>query len=496
VIDLLIALSLSVVTSYHIGNSLTHDMQPEGLAALSASRGIDHQVGFHIRGSWPLQTILANPDETSIEPNEFGTFAQALPNNAWDIVTFQPHVNNEPPTRLGMDVGSIKTIIDLTRTNPANENTNFYIYQGWPQLSGSYQTAWTKSSPDDLNTPMSRSREYYDHLIERVRAETDANVYMIPTGEVFYELDVRMRAGQIPGFASVNQLYRDSLHLTYGPGRFVAGATAFSTIMGQYPTGLEIPSGVNFYGPPGSLTAEQQAAILETIRDVLDKHSYSGVSLPPPLQADFDNNLVVDDEDREFLMQSLDVTKPYDMDLDGDVDGRDFLAWQRQYRTTVPAEQIAVADLNDDGIINNGDLAHWQEAYGISNAADVDGDGDTDGRDFLAWQRAHPDNIGDTNHDYLVDGSELAEWQASFAFDIHADANGDGNVDNVDLAIWESENGRTWTYPAAISAPPLVSQTSSLSELVVVPEPATVFWLAISGPALLLRRSVRSAAQD
>lgn len=142
--DLLVALSLSVVTSYHIGNSFTDDMRPSSVAALSASRGIEHEVGYHIRFSWSLDRILADPDQVSVTPNEFGTLGQALPNYAWDIVAVQPHPSAS--TTLASDIELIKQIIDLTRSNPANANTNFYIYQGWPQSSTSYQSAWLASS--------------------------------------------------------------------------------------------------------------------------------------------------------------------------------------------------------------------------------------------------------------------------------------------------------------------------------------------------------------
>ena len=64
------------------------------------------------------------------------------------------------------------------------------------------------------------------------------------------------------------------------------------------------------------------------------------------------------------------VTKNADLDGDGDTDGRDFLIWQR----TV--------------------------------GADYDNDGDVDGRDFLVWQRgSSPNPIGT---------GDLADWQSNY----------------------------------------------------------------------------------
>ena len=45
------------------------------------------------------------------------------------------------------------------------------------------------------------------------------------------------------------------------------------------------------------------------------------------------------------------------------------------------------SDFNLDQTVDHVDLALWQSAYGVDNSADADGDGDTDGRDFLIWQR-------------------------------------------------------------------------------------------------------------
>jgi hypothetical protein len=45
------------------------------------------------------------------------------------------------------------------------------------------------------------------------------------------------------------------------------------------------------------------------------------------------------------------------------------------------------ADFNDDGSVNAQDLAAWSDAFGSAPAGDADGDNDSDGADFLQWQR-------------------------------------------------------------------------------------------------------------
>jgi hypothetical protein len=45
-------------------------------------------------------------------------------------------------------------------------------------------------------------------------------------------------------------------------------------------------------------------------------------------------------------------------------------------------------DFNGDGVVNGGDLNDWKAGFGVAGGAgDADRDGDADGADFLAWQR-------------------------------------------------------------------------------------------------------------
>jgi hypothetical protein len=60
---------------------------------------------------------------------------------------------------------------------------------------------------------------------------------------------------------------------------------------------------------------------------------------------------------------------PYnaDFDNDGDVDGMDFLVWQRNVGST--AGYLSEGDANHDGLVDEGDLAIWQDQYGNSESA-------------------------------------------------------------------------------------------------------------------------------
>jgi hypothetical protein len=67
-----------------------------------------------------------------------------------------------------------------------------------------------------------------------------------------------------------------------------------------------------------------------------------------------------------------------DFDGDGDVDGRDFLLWQRGFGTTTNAEKID-GDADNDGDVNGDDLVIWQDQYAtVPPLAAVNTDDSTD----------------------------------------------------------------------------------------------------------------------
>ncbi len=107
--------------------------------------------------------------------------------------------------------------------------------------------------------------------------------------------------------------------------------------------------------------------------------------------------------------------------------------WPNGNNATVYVDRIALTDTT----------------YVPPENADFDGDGDIDGKDFLAWQRG------------FGTGTTLAQ----------GDANGDGMVDSTDLNIWQSQYG---TSPALITAE-------------AVPEPATICSLLLFFAGINLR---------
>lgn len=104
---------------------------------------------------------------------------------------------------------------------------------------------------------------------------------------------------------------------------------------------------------------------------------------------------------------------PGDFDRNGVVDGADFLHWQR-----TAGAASAPGDADDDLAVDATDLALWQNGFSVfgSVATDFNGDGRTDGADFLAWQRGHGELVepADADRSGAVDVADLASWHANY----------------------------------------------------------------------------------
>ncbi len=112
-----------------------------------------------------------------------------------------------------------------------------------------------------------------------------------------------------------------------------------------------------------------------------------------------------------------------DFSMDGNVNGRDFLIWQRNGGG--PGRTFAQGDATGDGYVNGADLTVWQNTFGQSGG-------------HVNWR-------ADFNRDGAVNAADDAILQAHFgmvecASRFDGDADGDGDVDNDDEAIWLDES--------------------------------------------------------
>ena len=145
-----------------------------------------------------------------------------------------------------------------------------------------------------------------------------------------------------------------------------------------------------------------------------DIYAEFGDELVLPIVGNFDPPVVAADPTNQSTEDSG------DFDQDGDVDGADFLSWQRGYGMN-GEPSMSDGDGNADGSVDYDDMALWSSAFGSGNfvAADFNEDGSVDGNDLAAWGGGFgavtlAGAAGDTNWDGRVDGADFLNWQRNY----------------------------------------------------------------------------------
>lgn len=288
---------------YHVGNSVTDTIRYSGLQHLAESRGNTHKWGRSMIPGAPLSWTWQYASSTISEP-PYGTFSNALPNYTWNAVTLQPFdrqlgsrsnpVSTTPGTvpLSDNDIPMVRSYVNQALQNAGNANTQFYIYSRWPrrdEVGGvyqpfDYQAKWNRTYTGGWDGT-NESRDFFQKLTNEVRLaypSMSKPVLLVPVGDVLYEIDRRMEAGQVPGYTDIVQVYQDGIHFT-NVGSYIVGLTFYATIYKDDPRGMSVPAD---WAPTQSydkLITPQQAAIFQdAVWSVVAGHPYSGVAVPEP----------------------------------------------------------------------------------------------------------------------------------------------------------------------------------------------------------------------
>ncbi|MGC8711269.1 MAG: sugar-binding protein [Leptodesmis sp.] len=269
---------------YMIGNSLTDQVRYSGFQALAESRGKSHIWGRSMVPGAPLEFFVNNPT-TGFNQEPFGYYQNAFCNYQWDVVTLQSYDRHLYNEELIGDIQALDTL--LAPLQAVSPNVQIYIYAQWPLHNGlDWDTQWLRPYTGSWDGTY-RTQAYYELLTHELHtAEPSLKIpLMIPVGQVIYALNKRMKAGLVPGYNSITQLYTDETHLN-NVGSYLVALTFFATIYQENPLKLPIPQE---YQPDPTrsydqaLSSELAAILQNTVWDVVTTTLLAGVSAVGPL---------------------------------------------------------------------------------------------------------------------------------------------------------------------------------------------------------------------
>jgi hypothetical protein len=84
-----------------------------------------------------------------------------------------------------------------------------------------------------------------------------------------HALDQRMRAGAVPGYSDIHQLYKDGIHLN-ATGSYLVGCVFHATLWREDPTNLPTE-------PYGNLPLPVAKIIQQTVWQTVRQHPESGI---------------------------------------------------------------------------------------------------------------------------------------------------------------------------------------------------------------------------
>ncbi len=257
---------------YHIGNSVTDTINYKGLSQLAESRGNKYVFGRHMIPGAPLSWIWEHPND-GFREEPFGYYRDALSNYQWDILTLQPFDRSIDGN--DGDLVMAKNYIDIAlRKSP---NLRIYIYSRWPgrdekSNSFDFDQKWLRQYKNGEGGA-EQTRGFFEKLTLELRnayPTIKENILMVPVGDVLYELNQRMKAGQVPGYTSIVQIYSDGIHFN-DVGSFIVGSTFYATLYKDNPKGLTAnPYNVN--------NPQLVSIIQDAVWKVVSTHPLSGVT--------------------------------------------------------------------------------------------------------------------------------------------------------------------------------------------------------------------------
>jgi hypothetical protein len=291
--------TIAAVKSYYFGNSFTGNTMPGLHPLLGQSAGKQWKVESSLAPGIP---IWAHMKKQMDHGPDYEKFQKAGPetdaivmlifggDGLSSVVTekWQGKVKFDRPTDIG-DIAACSYLIrEYLKLNPQGRA---YIYTAWPGIPGvkdlrarieeeAIQSAMrpgerrqevmkrieTRKPNHEEMEPLRKSFDYAAHWLKdydpaHPEGNTHCRVHMvgvmeglkknfpelwragrlgmIPVGDVFLELDKKMRAGQVPGIVNVGEFSADGGHLRSGLPRYTLAATYYAVLFREPPGAVD-----------------------------------------------------------------------------------------------------------------------------------------------------------------------------------------------------------------------------------------------------------------
>jgi hypothetical protein len=275
--------------AYFVGNSVTDTIRYGSLVRLAASRGHTLTWGRDMIPGAPLSWLWEHPKD-GFQEEPFGLYPRALPEFPWDVLSLQPfdrHLDGKDG-----DLAMAGKFVDLALKR--SPDIQVYVYSRWCRrdkakdgsLILDYKTKWLRNYTGGWDGT-EETRDYFEKVVAGLRKAYEGRakpVLMIPVGDVLLELDTRMRAGKVPGYSDIAQVYVDGIHFN-NVGSYIVGVTFYATIFRDDPKGLTAEPYNEKLDPRNDRLIDNilAAEIQDAVWGVVSVHPLAGLHRAPVL---------------------------------------------------------------------------------------------------------------------------------------------------------------------------------------------------------------------
>lgn len=244
------------ITAFYLGHSLVSPTLPQMMAQL-----MKQPVEYQIINGAPLE--LNWNDSTKAEGQDGRAW---LVEHPIDVLVMTERVPLAGTVQWHGSAEYARKWVDLAaQTNP---EVRPFLYETWHSLDSGTGV----EVPYDEHGDVPWRQRLNDDLALWQRIADDANrglpegrqpIRLIPVGQAFGRLDDAIRDGQIPGIATVRDLFRDDIHPDDRGFYFIA-MVHYATITGDSPIGLPVQLS-DPWGKPYRAPTAEQAVIFQEI---------------------------------------------------------------------------------------------------------------------------------------------------------------------------------------------------------------------------------------
>jgi len=235
-----------------VGHSLVGQVVPTMFNSFMQSQSIDVEADAQVINGAPLRYNWDNGDTAQ------GVNArEVLPSGDYDTVIVTEAIPLDAQIQENDSQGYAARYFDLAHS--ANADTQFYLYETWHEMGADTQ-AWRAQIDEDLP----KWQGIIDHV--NATAAPDAQqAFVIPAGQAMGRLHDAIEAGEVPGVASIRELFSDNIHLNDTGSWFVAALHASAV------TGLDVSElPLETFNVWGGAYGGPDAALAEVMANVID----------------------------------------------------------------------------------------------------------------------------------------------------------------------------------------------------------------------------------